>query len=209
MGDNSMRDRGPDHIRSTFFAAFLGMAGTLFAADPVFYAFQAEQGHYQFEGGFTVKAEPQVIWDVLTDFDHYSSYISNMHCHVRQKDTDGLLVDQTVGGGFLFIQENIHSRLYIQEDPMNALTFTGVDRKAFDAYGGGWRILPLLSDGSVKVMYEVDLQKGKKTPGFLTSDLFSGSQGDLLGEMRREILKRQARLDKDRLKTVKEARKGP
>jgi carbon monoxide dehydrogenase subunit G len=194
---------------AALFAILSGTVGTLFAEDTVFYTFLTGQGRYHFEGGFYIKADPQVVWDVLTDFDHYSKYISNMHCRIRHQDADGLLVDQTVGGGFLFIQENIRSRLYVQEAPMVSLTFTGVDHKTFDSYGGGWKIATPSPDGRVKVTYDVEVERGKKTPGFLTNDLFCGSQGDLLAEMKKEILKRQAKVEKDRVKIVKEASNQP
>lgn len=190
------------------FSFLLGTAGNLFAEDPaVFFTFLADRGRYDFEGGFYVKADPQVVWNVLTDFDHYSKYISNMHCRIRQKDPDGFLVDQTVGGGFLFIQENIHTRLYVQEDPISSVNFTGVDHQAFSSYQGEWKVLAQPPGGQVKVTYDLQVDRSLKTPGFLTQDLFSGSQGDLLGEMRKEILKRQARMEKDQMRDVKEAKK--
>jgi len=93
-------------------------------------------------------------------------------------------------------------------EPLKSIVFTDIDQKAFNSYEGEWRILPSLQDGRIKVTYGLKAERGIKTPGFLTSDLFGGSQGDLLSQMQKEILKRQAEFEKDRLKNpVKEAHK--
>src|SRR5580658_2267363 len=187
-------------------ALFVGANHPVCAEEPVYFSFLSDRGYYRFDGGFYVKADPQIVWDVLSDFDHYSRYISNMHCRVRQRDGDSLLVDETVGGGFLFIQETIKSRLDVQMEPLKSIVFTDTDQKTFNSYEGEWKILSPSQDGEIKVTYGLKVERGIKTPGFLTTDLFGGSQGDLLSQMQREILKRQAKLEKDRVRDgVKEA----
>jgi ribosome-associated toxin RatA of RatAB toxin-antitoxin module len=168
------------------------------AETPVFFTFISEDGHYNFDGGFSIKADPSVVWDVLTDYNHYNRYIANIKARVVQgKPGDDLLVDQDAGGGFLFIQEHIKARLDVHQVPEQSISFQDVDHKQFALYAGVWTIQPDPSNGEVKVAYVLQAARNKATPDFLTSDLFGGSIGDLLNEMKVEMARRQARKDKN------------
>jgi len=191
-------------ILLSFLLGFL-LLGVRFswANTPVFFTFLSEDGRYNFDGGFTVKADPDVVWDVLTDYNHVSNFISNMHSRIKKTDGNDLIVEQDAGGGFLFIQEHLKALLTIHEEPLQSISFNDVSHKAFELYSGLWRLQPDPASGEIKVTYELQATRNKKTPDFLTSDLFSGSLGDLLNETQREISKRQARKDKINLELAK------
>lgn len=172
---------------------------TKLARDQVQFTFRQELDHYDFNGAFNVTADPQVVWQVLTDYNHFSDFISNMHCHIRQQDGDDLLVQQTVGGGFLFIREEIKGLLMVHEDPIDALTLQEITQKSFKLYQGSWKIKPDPSRSSVVVTYELEAEKNSHTPSFVTPDLFRQSTEDLMVEMKREIEKREAKRQKEAL----------
>jgi|SRR5665213_270016 len=186
-----------------FLAVFL-VASSLFLLDvnfshsntPVFFTFISEDGRYNFEGGFTVKADMDVVWNVLTDFNHVSNFVSNMHSRVKKEDGNDLMVEQDAGGGFLIIQEHIKALLDIHEEPLQSISFNDVSHKDFELYSGVWHLQPDPVLDEIKVTYELLAARNKNTPNFLTMDLFSGSLGDLLSETQKEISKRQLRKDK-------------
>jgi hypothetical protein len=183
-----------------FLTVFLGFlligVNSSWANTPIFFTFISEDGLYNFDGGLTVKADMDVVWDVLTDYNHVSNFISNMHSHIKKQDGNDLIVEQDAGGGFLFIQEHLKALLAIHEEPLQSISFNDVSHKAFELYSGVWRLQLDQATGEVKVTYELQATRNKNTPSFLTSDLFSGSLADLLNETQREVLKRQARKDK-------------
>ncbi len=189
-------------IFSIGFLVFL-TAGTKLSRDQVQFTFRQELDHYDFNGAFNVTADPQVVWQVLTDYNHFSNFISNMHCHIHQQDGNDLLVQQTVGGGFLFIREEIKGLLKVHEDPFTALSLQEVSQKSFKLYQGSWKIKPDPSGSSAVVTYELEAEKNSHTPGFVTPDLFRQSTEDLMVEMKREIEKREAKRRKEALALLK------
>jgi hypothetical protein len=168
---------------------------------PVYFTFQADGDRYSFNGGFSVKADPAVVWGVLTDYNHYNHFISNIHAHVQKRMGNDLFLDQTAGGGFLFIQLNLHARLYVNEVPNVSMTFQDLEHKHFTYYQGEWKIQPPAPDGTIAITYGLEAERNKKTPDFLTAELFGESSGDLLTEMKKEMIKRQVKKDKELLKT--------
>ncbi len=172
------------------------------ANTPVFFTFISDDGRYNFEGGFSVKADMDVIWNVLTDYNHVSSFVSNMHSRVKKDDGNDLLVEQDAGGGFLIIQEHIKALLTIHEEPLQSISFNDVSHENFELYSGVWHLQQDKGTDEVKVTYELQATRDKNTPVFLTSDLFSGSLGDLLFETQREISKRQLRKEKKAMETI-------
>ena len=188
-------------LTAIFLAGFLVLltGGSKLTKDQVQFTFRQELDHYDFNGAFNVTADPQVVWQVLTDYNHFSNFISNMHCHIRQQDGNDLLVQQTVGGGFLFIREEIKGLLKVHEEPFTALSLLEVSQKSFKLYQGSWKIKPDPSGNSAVVTYELEAEKNSHTPGFVTPDLFRQSTEDLMVEMKREIEKREAKRQKEAL----------
>jgi hypothetical protein len=166
------------------------------ANKPVFFIFISDDGRYNFEGGFSVKADTDVVWSVLTDYNHVSGFVSNMHSHVKKEDGNDLMVEQDAGGGFLIIQEHIKALVAIHEEPLQSISFNDVSHKNFKLYSGVWNLQPNPVTGEIKVTYEIQATRDKNTPSFLTGDLFSGSLGDLLSETQSEMSKRQLKKDR-------------
>jgi hypothetical protein len=175
------------------------------ANTPVFFSFISDDGRFNFEGGFFVKADVDVVWSVLTDYNHVSSFVSNMHSRVKKDDGNDLLVEQDAGGGFLIIQEHIKALLAIHEEPFQSISFNDVSHKNFELYSGVWDLERDTIAGQIKVTYKLQATSDKSTPSFLTADLFSDSLGDLLSETQREIYKRQLQKEKNNLEEVRKS----
>lgn len=158
------------------------------------FTFQQVGNDCRFKGSFNVLVGAQTAWNVLTDFKNRSKFVSNVNCHVRQKDGDGLWVDLTVGGGFLFIREEVKGLLRVQEVPMKSLSFEEISHKNFGHYGGSWTLQPDSSDGSMKVSFQLDAEINRFTPSFVTPDLLRQTSEDFMTQMRREMVRRQSAL---------------
>ena len=180
---------------SAFFTGFLALHATNSSPikDKVQFTFIQKGDQYDFHGVFTVAADSQAVWDVLTDYNHFSEFISNMHCHIRQREGNDLLVDETVGGGFLFIRQEVKGLLKVHEEPLTTFSLEEVSQKSFQLYQGVWKILLDPSGKSAKVSYDLQAQRNRFTPHFVTADLFRQSSEDLMVEMKREIERRKAK----------------
>ena len=171
------------------------LPAVVLAARPVYFIFQQKDAAtYQFDGGFDAEVDPQTAWEVLTDYNHISDFVSNMRSHVLKRQGNDLLIDQTAGGGFLFINMTVQATLLIHEEPMRAIYLQDIEHKNFADYEGVWTLAPETGGPGVQVTYHLDAQRNLQTPDFLTADLFCGSLGDLLTEMRREMKRRQAKI---------------
>jgi hypothetical protein len=172
-------------LASAFFPGFA-------AEDPKYsFTFQQAGDDCRFTGDFKVPADPQIAWNVLTDYDHQSRFVQNLHYHIRQKDGNSLLVEMTAGGGFLFIRQEVKGLLRVQEDPMKSVAFDEVSHQKFDLYQGLWTLQPDGDGKDVDVSYRLQTRKNHFTPGFVTPDLLRQTSEDLMVQMRREMVRRE------------------
>jgi hypothetical protein len=159
--------------------------------DPLSFSFQHDGNSYSFDGCFDTAVDPQTVWEVLTDYNHQSRFISNTHSRVRKREENDLLVEQTVGGGFLFIREEIKEMLLIHEEPLQAISVEDVSHKDFNLYQGVWLLSP--KGDELEVTYILRAEKNRSTPKFVTPDLFRKSLRDLMREMKKEMDRREAK----------------
>jgi hypothetical protein len=164
--------------------------GAARAAEAVSMAFQAKDGYYQIQSSFDVDADPSVVWNVLTDYDHITNFIDSMkESKVVERDGSGLYLSQRAEGGFLFFTQSARLLLYVQENPGQTITFQDMSGKDFNIYWGDWSLSP---DGAglIKVTYRLLAEPNFSAP--FAGDIMRGSSLDLMNAIRREILKRQA-----------------
>ena len=170
--------------------------GTLAAAvlpvpDIFTFQFRQEGGRYIFNGNFQVDTDSRLAWDVLTDYDHVSRFVANLNSRVLSREGDQVMVDQTVGGGFLFIRQEVRGLLKIQEKPYESICLEEISRKQFGFYQGQWT-LSLVSPGSgMRVAYELEAERNLATPSFVTAGLFRQAAEDLVIGMKNEMDRRE------------------
>jgi hypothetical protein len=146
---------------------------------------------YTISAEFTAPVDPQTAWNVLTDYDHMSSFIASIHGHIRSEKGDDLLVHQVATGGFLIFTVSVEALLKIHEDPMTDIHFTDISGKDFKDYGGVWT-LKTIPQG-VDVVYHLVAERNSHTPGFVNGEVLRSSTGNLLKQVRTEMERRQAK----------------
>jgi hypothetical protein len=133
-----------------------------------------------------------VVWEVLTDYDNVSRFVANMSCRVVKREGDELWVDQTVGGGFLFIRQEVRGLLRVRETPPRSICLEEVTRRHFSLYQAAWDIAPPLPGQRPLVTYRLEAERSRDTPGFVTPELFRQAAQDLVIGMKREMDRREA-----------------
>lgn len=184
-------------MRLSLWTALLGAmcaalwCGASFAADDPTLSFYEGFGHYKLEGSFFVDADRQLIWDVLTDYEHIPDFVGSMKIsRVESRFGDDLVLHQEPEGGFLFFTKRLHLTLNVHETPENSIIFQDTSHQDFNFYQGSWQIQKADSGHGYEVIYDLDAEQNFSAPAFLASDAVSGGARDLLKKVREEILKR-------------------
>ena len=167
-------------------------AGVLPPPDTFTFQFRQEGGRYLFHGNFRVDTDNRLAWDVLTDYDHVSGFVSNLNAKVVKREGDDVLVDQTVGGGFLFIRQEVRGLLKVTEKPYVSIALEEVTRKQFDCYQGHWSLTPAVPEAGMNVAYELEAERNSSTPEFVTPGLFRQAAEDMVIGMKKEMDRRES-----------------
>ena len=170
--------------------------GAGFAADEVSMAVHETRGDYLLNGSFHVAADPSVVWDVLTAYDQIPDFVGSLKkSHVEQDlGVYHFLLKQEFEGGFLFFTKRVAVLLDVHEVWYQSIQFNDVDHKDFAVYEGAWNVKPEVN--GEEITYELEAKPNFSAP--LMGDFMNGGAKDLLSAVRREILRRQALVDKEK-----------
>ncbi len=146
-------------------------------------------GVYALEGSFQVKAEPSLVWQVLTDYDHLSHFVPSVRTSVATVRLDGgLSVAQQFEVNVLIFSRDMRVRLSIDEEPERRIAFRDTAKHDFDLYQGSWTITKTAT-GS-RVVYLLQARPHEAVPEFVSRGAFKDSALQMLGQLRDEIVRR-------------------
>jgi ribosome-associated toxin RatA of RatAB toxin-antitoxin module len=94
-----------------------------------------------------VRATPQQAWGVLTDYDRLAEFVPDLvSSKLVSRTTREAVVEQRSRSGFLFISQEVHLVLRIEEQPYSTLEVALIegDMKHYDAH---WELQPVERDG--------------------------------------------------------------
>lgn len=182
---------------STVAACAVLSCGAGLAADAVDLAVQAKNGDYNLNGTFHVDAEPSVIWDVLTAYEQIPHFVGSLKKSHVEEDLGvyHFLLEQEFEGGFLFITKRVRVLLDVHETWYQRIDFADIDHKDFKVYAGCWSLKPDEIKGQ-DITYRLEAIPNFDAP--FEGDFIHGGAKDLLEAVRKEILRRQALVDKGR-----------
>ena len=149
------------------------------------------EGLYHLRAIFFVPADPQTVWDVLTDYDHVARFVSSVtKSQTLDRQGNAILIRQVIVGRLYFFFRRLHLKLRVEEEPLRAIRFEDVLGADFVHYQGSW-ILREKTGGS-EVSYELAARPRFTLPTFLFKNLFARSGRRLVEEMRKEMMRRQS-----------------
>jgi hypothetical protein len=150
-------------------------------------------GAYTVQGHFFVAAPNYIAWNVLTDYDHISNFVSSMEksC-VQQRTEHKLLVEQKASGKFFLFSRSADVLLDIHEEAPSALRFRDISHKDFYHYVGFWKIEEVRE--GILVLYQLEMKSRVKVPQFIRRRVVRKGVAQLLEQVRSEMIKRNKKL---------------
>jgi ribosome-associated toxin RatA of RatAB toxin-antitoxin module len=152
-----------------------------------------DNGNY--EAKVLVKASPQVVWNVLTDYANLSQFIPNMaSSKVLENKGDRKVVEQIDSRQVFLINVRSRTKLAIKETFLKQIDFKMVDGD-LDSLQGYWKMelvsaYPGAKPNQVLITHNVAAQPKSSVPSSTFYDIFKGSLNETLSAVSGEILRR-------------------
>jgi uncharacterized protein YndB with AHSA1/START domain len=141
-------------------------------------------------GAFHVERSPQLVWRVLSDYDHIPEFVHSMQSSRAERDSAGHIhVIQTARGGLFLFHKNVHVVLEVEEEPERRIGFRDTLGKDFEHYIGEWRLDP--DSSGTRVSYALDVAPRSSLSRSLCRHVLKNTATDLLVQVRNEILRRK------------------
>jgi hypothetical protein len=180
-------------------------------ADDVSTTIQSKNGKFNIDGRFKVKADPSVVWDVLTSYEQIPRFVGSLKKSHVQEDLGvyHFLLEQEFEGGFLFFTQRVRVLLDVREVWYQHINFIDIKKKDFAVYQGSWSLTEVPQEG-LEIDYQLEAKPNFDAP--FVGDFMNGGAKDLLKAVRREILRRQKNKDLEstpRLSLTKPSTPGP
>lgn len=147
---------------------------------------------YVVDAAFDVDAPSQIVWEVLTDYEGISRFVSSIRqSAVKQREPGRVLLEQHgVGRAWIFSMP-MHVVLDVREHDQRLLAFRDTCGKSFTSYEGAWELASV--GARTRVTYHLKAAPTGGQPAALTRAAMRGNVKRLLEEVRAEILARAAR----------------
>jgi len=146
---------------------------------------------YVIDGRFTVLAPVEVVWAVLSDYSHFSQFVSSVNkSEVVSRNGRAVVIDQEATAKLGPFSRTMHLRLAVREAPGHALSFRDVSGQDFVRQEGSWSISE--TELCCIVTYHLIAEPRVVVPSFIEGSVFKDTAVHLLTEVRNEIEKRAA-----------------
>lgn len=123
------------------------------------------------QGSIFVKAPPEVVWQMLTDYDNLHHTMPKVvRSSLVETQGNSRIVDQAGRSGILFIERSVRFRLRVDEEFPTRLHFRQLEGD-FKVYEGDWFLEPAgngQADGTL-VTYRADIKPDFFAPPILVS----------------------------------------
>lgn len=153
----------------------------------------SREGHvFRLQAAFEVKADTSVAWQVLTDYDGMTRFVSSLRkSRVVRREADGPVIEQEGAVRVLIVSRRIPMTLKVVERAPTEIRFTDVGDSAFEEYAGSWTIAE--SSGISRVSYQLFAEmKPSLVPRGVARRVLEKSVADQLRQVQREMERRAA-----------------
>jgi ribosome-associated toxin RatA of RatAB toxin-antitoxin module len=152
-----------------------------------------EDGKYV--GRVLVKASPELVWQVLTDYDNFENFIPNLtSSEVIENDGDRKIVEQVDSRQLFILNIKSRTKLELKETNQERIDFKLIEGD-IESLVGSWQIelvseYPGAPPTQVLITHAVDAVPGSKVPNGVFFEILKGSINQTLSAISDEILSR-------------------
>jgi ribosome-associated toxin RatA of RatAB toxin-antitoxin module len=145
---------------------------------------------YRIASSGTVAAAPDVVWRILTDYNHLADYVPDVKsARVLSRRGNKVIVEQEGAASFLFFSRDIRLVVQAHEQAPNRIDVTLVDGD-MKVYRCSWELIPLDASGGTRIRYEATIEPKFYVPGIVGASIV---RSDVARMMKAVLL----RLDRD------------
>lgn len=125
---------------------------------------------YRIAASGTVAAAPDVVWRILTDYNHLADYVPDLDsARVVSRNGATVVVEQVGAAHFLFFSHAIRLRVQVHEQAPDRIDMRLVDGD-MKTYRASWTLTPL-AGGGTRVAYDAAMEPGFYVPGVVGTSL--------------------------------------
>lgn len=128
------------------------------------------------------------VWDVLTDYNHFSKFMQFVATSQVQKVDSCTIVDQQIKSRVGIFHRTLHLRLCVSEFPFNFIKFEDIAHKGTLSYTGSWT-LQSVSCGT-QVVYHLLVTPKHSIPYFILAPTLRAAALAVQRDILTEITKR-------------------
>lgn len=119
----------------------------------------------------TVQAPPDVVWKILTSYEHMPEFVPDMHIsRVLSRSGNDVVVEQFGVARFLFIRRPIHLVVQVTEQPMSSVDISLIDGD-MKYYTCRWEFTPIAETGGTHIAYTGKMVPKFYVPGMLGENI--------------------------------------
>jgi ribosome-associated toxin RatA of RatAB toxin-antitoxin module len=119
----------------------------------------------------TVKAAPEVVWKVLTDYERMPEFVPDLQrSKVLSRSGNNVVIEQYGEARFLFFKRSIHLVVNAIEQP-NSVIDIGLVSGDMKIYTCRWELVPVPETGGTRILYSGKLVPKFYVPGMLGSNI--------------------------------------
>ncbi len=146
---------------------------------------------YTVSAQFVVPQPPDVVLEVLTDFEGIPRFVPDIarSVVVEQNGTTRVVEQEAVSHAMMF-SKRVHLQLVVEEAP-DGLTFRDRLGRSFRRYEGQWRLTPCAS--GTLVLYRLVADPSFSVPSFVIRRVLSRDAGTMIEGLRAEMATRATR----------------
>ena len=130
-----------------------------------------DQNVFEVASSGTVKAPPEVVWKILTDYERMPEFVPDLQrSRLLSRIGNTAVIEQYGEARFLFFKRSIHLIVSVLEQPISVIEI-GLVSGDMKVYNCRWELVPIPETGGTRILYTGKLVPKFYVPGMLGANI--------------------------------------
>jgi ribosome-associated toxin RatA of RatAB toxin-antitoxin module len=122
---------------------------------------------YRIASNGTVAAAPSLVWRILTDYEHLTSYLPNLKStRILSRNGGKLVVEQVGAARYLFFSQTIRLTVQVHERAPDRIDISLIDGD-MKVYRASWELSPVPGAAGTRIVYNASIEPKFHVPGIV------------------------------------------